>query len=66
MELHKQKRAFDEELIEFNNGINYFTNNFRETPVYNKYADIIERAEPKKTTYYNGSLYSVIKERFAL
>jgi hypothetical protein len=51
MELRKQKRAFDEELIEFNNGINYFTKNFRETPVYNKFADIIERAEPKKTNY---------------
>lgn len=51
MELNKQKRAYDEELIEFNNGINYFTKNFRETPVYNKYADIIERAEPKKTNY---------------
>ncbi len=51
MELNKQKRAYDEELIEFNNGINYFTKNFRETPVYNKYVDIIERAEPKKTNY---------------
>ena len=51
MELRKQKRAYDEELIEFNNGINYFTKNFRETPVYNKYEDVIERAEPKKTTY---------------
>ncbi|MGZ4099142.1 MAG: ATP-binding protein [Bacteroidia bacterium] len=51
MELNKQKRAFDEELIEFNNGVNFFSNNFRETPVYNKYADIIERAEPKRTNY---------------
>jgi hypothetical protein len=51
MELNKQKRAFEEELIEFNNGINYFTKNFRETPVFNKYADIIDRAEPKKTNY---------------
>ncbi len=51
MELNKQKRAFDEELIEFNNGINFFSNNFRETPVYAKYADIIERAEPKRTNY---------------
>ncbi|MCD6066421.1 MAG: ATP-binding protein [Bacteroidetes bacterium] len=51
MELRKQKRSFDEELIEFNNGINYFTKNFRETPVYNKYEDVIERAEPKKTNY---------------
>lgn len=51
MELNKQKRAYEEELIEFNNGINYFTKNFRETPVFNKYADIIERAEPKKTNY---------------
>lgn len=51
MELNKQKRAYDEELIEFNNGVNFFSNNFRETPVYNKYADIIERAEPKRTNY---------------
>jgi len=51
MELNKQKRAFEEELIDFNSGINYFTKNFRETPVFNKYADIIDRAEPKKTNY---------------
>ncbi len=51
MEINKEKRAYDEELIEFNNGINYFTKNFRETPVYNKYADIVERAEPRKTNY---------------
>jgi len=51
MEINKQKRAFDEELIEFNNGINFFSNNFRETPVYAKYSDIIERAEPKRTNY---------------
>ncbi|HRD38194.1 MAG TPA: ATP-binding protein [Bacteroidia bacterium] len=51
MELNKQKRAFDEELIEFNNGINFYSNNFRETPVYGKYAEIIERAEPKRTNY---------------
>lgn len=51
MELNKQKRAFDEELIEFNNGINFYSNNFRETPVYAKYSDIIERAEPKRTNY---------------
>jgi hypothetical protein len=51
MELNKQKRAFDEELIEFNNGVNFFSNNFRETPVYNKYSEIIERAEAKRTNY---------------
>ena len=51
METNKQKRAFDEELIEFNNGINFFSNNFRETPVYTKYSDIIEKAEPKRTNY---------------
>lgn len=51
MELNKQKRAYDEELIEFNNGINFYSNNFRETPVYHKYADIIERAEPKRTNH---------------
>ncbi|MBS1653018.1 MAG: ATP-binding protein [Bacteroidetes bacterium] len=51
MELNKQKRAFDEELIEFNNGVRFYTGNFRETPVYNRYAEIIERAEPKRTNF---------------
>ena len=51
MELNKQKRTFDEELIEFNNGINFFSNNFRDTPIYTKYADIIERAEPRRTNH---------------
>ncbi len=51
MELNKQKKAFDEELIDFNNGINFYSNNFRETPVYAKYSDIIERAEAKRTNY---------------
>lgn len=51
LELNKEKRAFDEELIDFNNGINFYSNNFRETPVYSKYADIIERAEPRRTNY---------------
>jgi hypothetical protein len=52
MELNKQKRTFDEELIDFNNGINFYSNNFRETPVYTKYSDIIERAEAKRTNYH--------------
>jgi hypothetical protein len=51
MELNKEKRAFDEELIGFNNGINFYSVNFRETPVYNKFSDIIERAEPRRTSY---------------
>jgi hypothetical protein len=51
MQVNKEKRAIEEELIEINNGINYFSKNFRDTPVYNKYAEIIERAEPKKTNY---------------
>ena len=51
IELNAQKRAFDEELIEFNNGINFFSNNFRDTPLYTKYADIIERAEPRRTQH---------------
>jgi hypothetical protein len=51
MELGKEKRAFEEELISFNNGINFYSKNFRETPVYQRYADIIERAEPKRTNY---------------
>ena len=37
MELNKQKRTYDEELIEFNNGINFYTSNFRESPVYHKF-----------------------------
>ncbi|MBK9284826.1 MAG: ATP-binding protein [Sphingobacteriaceae bacterium] len=51
MDIQKQKRAFDEELIEFNNGVSFYTTNFRDTPLYNKLADIIERAEPKRTNY---------------
>jgi hypothetical protein len=51
MELNKQKRAFDEELIDFNNGINFYSNNFRETPVYAKYSDII--------TVFNAGLFSL-------
>jgi hypothetical protein len=51
LELNKQKRAFDEELIEFNNGISFFSNNFRDTPIYTKYADIIEKAEPRRTQH---------------
>jgi hypothetical protein len=51
MELNKQKRALDEELIDFNTGISFYSNNFRETPVYTKYSDIIERAEAKRTNY---------------
>jgi hypothetical protein len=51
MELSKEKRAFEEELISFNNGIHFYSKNFRETPVYSRYADIIERAEPKRTNY---------------
>lgn len=51
MELNKQKREFDEELIAFNNGIQFYNNNFRDTPVFTKYADIIDRAEPKRTNY---------------
>lgn len=56
MEVNKEKRAIEEELIELNNGISYFSKNFRDTPVYNKYAEIIERAEPKKT---NNSVMDV-------
>lgn len=51
MQINKEKRAYEEELIEFNNGLNYFSKNFRETPVYNKFADIIENAQPKKTNH---------------
>jgi hypothetical protein len=51
MQINKEKRAIEEELLEINNGIVYFGKNFRDTPVYNKYAEIIERAEPKKTNY---------------
>ncbi len=49
MQINKEKRAIEEELLEINNGIVHFGKNFRESPTYNKYAEIIERAEPKKT-----------------
>jgi hypothetical protein len=51
MQINKEKRSIEEELIEINNGISYFSKHFRDTPVYNKYAEIIERAEPKKTNH---------------
>src|SRR6202007_1999418 len=51
MQINKEKRAIEEELIDINNGISYFSKHFRDTPVYNKYAEIIERAEPKKTNH---------------
>jgi hypothetical protein len=51
MDLQKDKRKIDEELIQFNRGITYFTAHFKDTPVYNKYVEIIDKAEPRKTNY---------------
>jgi hypothetical protein len=51
MELRKNKKKLDEELAEFNRGVIYYDRHFNGTPVYNKYIDIIERAEPRKTNY---------------
>ena len=51
MELRKNKKKLDEELAEFNRGVIYYDRHFNGTPVYNKYLDIIERAEARKTNY---------------
>ncbi|MBC7863892.1 MAG: ATP-binding protein, partial [Bacteroidia bacterium] len=51
MELRKEKKLLDEELTKFNSGINHFAKHFRDTPVFNKYIEVIERAEPRKTNY---------------
>ncbi len=51
MQINKEKRAIEEELSEINNGIVHFSKYFRDTPVYNKFAEIIERAEAKKTNH---------------
>jgi len=47
LELNKQKKELEESLYQFNQGILFFQNNFKETPVYKHYASIIENAEPK-------------------
>jgi hypothetical protein len=51
MELQKDKKKQEEELADFNRGITHYGKFFRDSPVYNKYAEIIERAEPRKTNY---------------
>jgi len=67
MQVNKEKRAIEEELIELNNGISYFSKNFRDTPVYNKYSEIIERSEPKKTNYsVKDFCHQLLKERLFL
>lgn len=49
MQVNKEKREIEVELQELNNGMNYFEKNFKDTPVYNKYAKQIEEATPMKT-----------------
>jgi len=51
MELAKQKKQKEEELIEFNNGLNFYQNTFRETPVYKRFSHIIENAPPRRTQH---------------
>lgn len=51
LEIQKQKKELEETLYQFNQGILFFQNNFKETPVYNHYASIIENAEPKPSNY---------------
>lgn len=50
-ELNKQKQEIQEQLHQINQGILFFQNNFKETPIYNHYATIIENAEPKPSNY---------------
>jgi nitrogen fixation protein FixH len=49
--LNKEKKQSDDEFVEISNGLRYFNNNFKDTPVFNKLSDIIEKAEPKKSNY---------------
>ncbi len=51
LEIQKQKKELEDTLYQFNQGILFFQNNFKETPVYKHYAPIIENAEPKPSNY---------------
>ncbi|GAB4451674.1 MAG: ATP-binding protein [Bacteroidia bacterium] len=51
LEIQKQKKELEDNLYQFNQGILFFQNNFKETPVYKHYASIIENAEPKPSQY---------------
>ncbi len=51
LELQKQKKELEDTLYQFNQGILFFENNFKETPVYKHYATIIENAKPQPTNY---------------
>lgn len=51
LNIQKEKRELEETLYQFNQGILFFQNNFKETPVYKHYAAIIENAEPKPSHY---------------
>ncbi len=50
-EIQKQKKELEDKLYQLNQGLNFFQNNFKETPVYKRYASIIENAEPKPSNY---------------
>lgn len=51
IDINKQKKALEDQLYQFNQGILFFQNNFKETPVYKHYASIIENAEPRPSHY---------------
>ncbi len=51
VELMQAKQILDEEVHEFNLGMNYFNANFKETPVFAKYLDLIEQAKAKKNNH---------------
>lgn len=51
LEISKQKKELEDALYQFNQGILFFENNFKETPVYKHYSSIIENAEPKPSNY---------------
>ncbi len=50
-EIQKQRKEIEDTLSQFNQGIFFFQNNLKETPVYKHYAPIIENAEPKPSNY---------------
>lgn len=50
-QINKEKQELQDKLYQFNQGILFFQNNFKETPVYKHYASIIENSEPKPSNY---------------
>ncbi len=60
LEINKAKKALEEEIINFNTGLNFYHQTFKDSPTYKKFAHIIEKAEPKRTHYNITELCSAM------